>query len=797
MKIIADTSSDTTTILPLRSLRCVILLCLTVTVGLLGAKVVLSHVRLIFFILALISNSALLIRVALQSKHQAAVRRWLRVCSGSDLGGATNSAVSSSTTPVYGVGWGWLLLGWLVLAGALAGLEMMQPYYFAQDDNLVYNPPVLVSCQSLERGVFPTWNPYELMGEVTSSQTDHALTYPFTYLAYFIARHILGQQYLFNDVFCILHLLLGYAAMYWAARVLDMRPALAMLAALAAVLSGCALIMGRSYFHTTPVLVWMPLLIVAVAKLQQGAVNWRWVLFTGGVIGFACHSGNGQMWTYEVCFFLLAVGLAVSVRAIAPRAALWVLPALLLGLAIGAPLIVPQAIFASGLPRVGRWGGGISAGLAAMLLPYPLARAPHPNGWGSTDLQYMGEFYYSGTLFVAIAGLCWLAGAGLVIACHCDSKLVRDLVARNLWLLCAGVAFDLALGPEGISWPLTSVLPIFKWYTGPFKLLLYLNIFIVLGAGVVLERILRQAPRPQSWEKGLVVSSCALVLYQVSLARPSFYSYGDKPYPVMPQPMRHLLSFEGTGTPQRTMPFAPERSAAPGYLLGMKHSVPCLYNVLSTSGYNPFVALTAPNRGADAAFARDPLAAAHAYGVGWLVEHRLAEHPLWEPNHVLSPMQPGQLHMLHVLKRYAHRKLVLPEVSIWELKGSDPLAFAVSRPAQALPLRYSQVGVDVDVTRLPTGGRVVVNILQRPYMQARAGALPLSITADAWGRMVVAVPAGAKLLTVRYVPPWRAGFACGAALWVLAILCMAGLTQITHHKDTKDTKKSQRESRKW
>ena len=64
------------------------------------------------------------------------------------------------------------------------------------------------------------------------------------------------------------------------------------------------------------------------------------------------------------------------------------------------PLAVPQWIETALAPRDFPHGGnGIFPGLLSFLVPSPLVISPPPELWGSDNVKWMGQFYYSGTLF--------------------------------------------------------------------------------------------------------------------------------------------------------------------------------------------------------------------------------------------------------------------------------------------------------------------------------------------------------------------------------------------------------------
>src|SRR3990170_2562387 len=123
-------------------------------------------------------------------------------------------------------------------------------------------------------------------------------------MAYAIARDVLGNEYATVEVFAIFHILAGYAATYWASRLVGMGRMSAFAVSLSFVLSGSVLIMGRSWHTFIPAVLWMPLWVVAVMKMANGPVSWKWFLGTGAVVGIAYHGEFPQIWVYSMGFFV-------------------------------------------------------------------------------------------------------------------------------------------------------------------------------------------------------------------------------------------------------------------------------------------------------------------------------------------------------------------------------------------------------------------------------------------------------------------------------------------------------------
>ena len=140
--------------------------------------------------------------------------------------------------------WCRLAAGAAVPAAALVMIEIFQPFYFTQDD--VFSARVarhdLYGPQSLFRR-------HSRLGSLSVAgrslgQPGWPNSIPPTCLAYFIARYLLGNEYLTAEVFAVLHLVVGYLLVYWLSRKVGMRPALAAAAGLSLTLSGFLLIVG-------------------------------------------------------------------------------------------------------------------------------------------------------------------------------------------------------------------------------------------------------------------------------------------------------------------------------------------------------------------------------------------------------------------------------------------------------------------------------------------------------------------------------------------------------------------------
>ena len=250
----------------------------------------------------------------------------------------------------------WLVAAFLVLAICGVVLENLESYYFTQDDNYSqFFPGMLAGCRAAFAGTFPNWNPHQFLGAPLAEVGTYALTYPPTYLSYALATYVLGDELATVEVFCWMHVVAGLAASFWLGRRLGLPASLSAAMSLSFVLSGYALIGGRSWFYMVPTFAFAPLLGVSLHSLTRRDPTWRWLVGTGVVIGLYFHAGNAQMWAYGVSFYCLALGWCTLAGAIPWRRMFRSLAVLAVGLGVAAPLLVPQFLGIRGLDRkIGR-----------------------------------------------------------------------------------------------------------------------------------------------------------------------------------------------------------------------------------------------------------------------------------------------------------------------------------------------------------------------------------------------------------------------------------------------------------
>ena len=400
------------------------------------------------------------------------------------------------------------------------------------------------------------------------------------------------------------------------------------------------------------------------------------------------------------------------------------------------PLLYNQIDWASDMQRPPAYGLGIEWGLLAILFPHPLTHASFPGNLGLRE--YSTQLYYSGTLFCLATFLAWsmllayrragLPGTGK--ACGCE------MWAGNVWLFSAALMLMISLGPAGIAWPLMSKLPIVS----------------KVNNNPVPGLALFQLSSP-SWRAGLS-SRGYCDLCQIMRHEGGGLGAGDRlgrgPADAVPRfdrPARPVRLWrqavsglaEGDGRSARLdaahrVPsgdrrfaaevYAPGSCAGDGAYLSLRS-----YSVLSYYGDDPLVASKPLFSAGYKRMSDDPLAAAQAYGIRWLLVHKdvmeiydFYKHPEKLKPEEIAKRNPEEFYITHGVGSpppynrifeplYQHSRQVLsyPDVEVREIEGPcRPLAFCESAPDVALPIqserprsegRSWRLGPEADGTR--------------------------------------------------------------------------------------------------
>ena len=602
------------------------------------------------------------------------------------------------------------------------------------------------------------------MGAPTTSMGVYSLTYPITYLSYFFSRFILRHELWTLEVYSILHIFAGYFSFYWAARCYRVRAALATLAALCTVLCGWLLIAAASWFYVSPIFVYVPLMIVAVAKLEKSNVGWKWVVALAIVIGLFFHAGNVQFWVYGMMFLWITLFILKWSGQIDWSKMFYATAATLLGVALVCPLLIPQFLQTRDSVRVmSPETGQVVRQWQAVLLPGPWVNASSPANSIEPAWKTGGLIVYSGTTF----SLFFI----LLLTCFVFYRFDRKAIGQNTWTVGAVIAWFASMGLGGIVWPIMVRLPLLSKFRIPMKFLGFFDIFTVLIGAVVLQRIMLRVRRQQLIVGGIAVLTASLLVAVCLMPLPTWYTYPIKPYPMAQSVLEHIPN--ATTRQQRILSLALMRSSSPDYWQEIPHNLPTIYQVPALLGYDPLVGLSATFRKVDENLKTHLLRSCQEYGVEYVFLPNDFDNPRLSGTAWYAPMEKYPPVPRSEVPPVVAAATVLfhnDELSILHVPDAKPLAFAENAPATSLPVKLGTNGFDVDVASV-AGTRVIANFLWYPEMRAELDGQVINTRADSWQRIAIDVPTGARKVQVRFVSEWRKGFLCAMLAALAAIAC--------------------------
>ena len=368
------------------------------------------------------------------------------------------------------------------------------------------------------------------------------------------------------------------------------------------------------------------------------------------------------MWLYTVLFLILLALLLAAGRAVPWTRAARVIPVLLLGAGLSAPLLIWQADETADLIRGGGEGHSLAeGGLEHVLLP--LGPLISNEAWGGLKASFQNEVYYCSTLFVLATAL----GLACLLALDRQRRFAEFVPAamKSVWLVLAFVALVYGLGPAGALWSITARLPVFNKLNGAVKFIAFFNLFAILGGALVCQRVMKNKPRLL---KQVAIATFAMTALHVLFAKASFYSYSDHQYSSPPEVVRSLLS---NPHPERFLPVAANRSVQPGFSGSLALNFSTVAGLVSAFGYDPLVEQTPANQRVRKWLKADPRAAARTFGISWLLLDQSAIDPTDTSDVELRPVFEGtEQQFYHVFLEDADRVVRAGRATLVHIPGS-------------------------------------------------------------------------------------------------------------------------------
>jgi uncharacterized membrane protein YfhO len=173
------------------------------------------------------------------------------------------------------------LLGMTVLY--LAVLELRFPLFFLQDDAYAgWLPNVVQNWNSLfSGGQFSFYDFHRLLGIPTLAMGQSAVFYPPAYLSMALSLLFVGDFYITVEIMAFMHILLGIISMFYLVKKLSGgNDLISILSAVIFMFSAYVLFVGAAWLIVTVVAGYLPLLLLLSIKMHENNQK-RWYIFYG------------------------------------------------------------------------------------------------------------------------------------------------------------------------------------------------------------------------------------------------------------------------------------------------------------------------------------------------------------------------------------------------------------------------------------------------------------------------------------------------------------------------------------
>ncbi len=674
----------------------------------------------------------------------------------------------------------WFLFGLLFVVVSLFYLEIfIQKYYFIQDDNYAqFFPVILSACESFfHQGLFPEINPYQLTGLPTSSVMVYSLTYPITYLSYWIAENLLKNELYLLEVYAFIHLIMAYILSYKAAKITNVKSSYSVLYAICYTLSGFSLIIGRSWYYMLPIVSLAPCIIVAIQHIRQHKFNISYYLITISSFTLMFYAGNIQMFIYALMFYFIAILCLYLLKKITFSEVIKsTIPIVFCFI-----LSLPQTyVLADLMKDIDRNPWDIMQSTDNYFISFIIPGFVL-NKFGLMDqlfYKYLGQTYYSGSILFCIALL-----SSIFIMFKSQRK--KTALYNNLLLFLGIIALIFSFGTKGIIYPLLHSLPVFNKFVNPIKFLIFINLFFNLGGAIILSKLINKK-RTEVLIFGMVI---LLMILHIKHSNCAQYLYKSASY--------YKINSIETKLPEvtkyRVFSYAPLRTNREDISATMVMNFPTYYKIPAIDAYDDrietllkdslFVYSKMHNldtRTCGELFIdKNLFDMLPEYGVKYFIYQDIQNNVFYSYSSIFNKTNDKMI-VSYINKNYQKIFVQNDDIIYYEIPKPKPLAF--DEKISPLPIEFNTQGAIVDLKGVKLPQKITVNMIHRKHYNAYGDGKLLEIEPDEYNRMVVNVPQGVKKIVLKYHSPWEKGI----LLMLIMLSIFTPLSYILHKKGEKN-----------
>lgn len=633
-----------------------------------------------------------------------------------------------------------LLLGALIICLVFIYIEYTSPYNFTKDDNFAqFLPTTLEGLKQIFNGDFPYLNLHQYLGTQIFETGTYAVFYPVTIISYFLAHYVFSNDFWTFEIFVLIHLILGFIAVFLFLSTKIKRKTISLWGALAFIFSGYLLIATSNWYYVIPSAVFLPLMLYYSEKNSEN--NIRNTIFWGILRGIYFYSGNAQYFAFACMFELLYLILIVYQKEGKIRIKDFekYFISIIITLIIACPLLFSQLGVVQESPRAGSNTIGYLFSLPTYpqelligsLFTYPLAKSTNYFAYSSSSFS---EIYFSGAIFSII-----FIFAGSYFIWKYGKKSLKKI--SPLFFL-ALLSILLSFGIFGLIYCFGAIIPIIKSFSSPFKITLFTNFFVVCFGAIAMDLFAtKMEENKKDYKKILAVLAIffgLIIIYHINVCtKTSWTYYGDSP------PL-NLSKYEGLNLNGRIISVFTNSSFDPRLVkystydkrsneeMFLSQSFSTYYGIDNIAGYEPFIdKLTFEKIQLSRMGLSDRtlnLTSLREYGV----------------QYVFIPNESLKFHpeISELKQRYNDGELV-----IIEIKDARGLVFSENGMVN-YTLEGSRIKIEINGTK---SQNITVNLLYKKNYFVKLNGVSTKIEQDSLGRMYFAVPDGKNEIEFYYV----------------------------------------------
>lgn len=646
-----------------------------------------------------------------------------------------------------------------VVMGILFLETFVQKYYFVNDDNFSqFLPVILNACEGFfEKGLFPEINPYQFMGLPTSAVGTYALTYPVTYLSYYIAKVFFNNPLYILDVFASIHIIIAYILAFIAAKKCNVKNCYAWLVGICYCLSGFSLIASRSWYYMAPIVAYAPIIVIGLQHIiQNKKIDFNYLICGALTVALLVYAGNIQMLAYACVFYSLGVMLLLFNKQISFSKFLLSLMPIILGGILTFPQVYTTFYLLKDIDRI-PWEvqGSIISKLLSVIIPNFVLYGLHITDEHWT--KYNGQILYSGTIFITISFAYTLLFCILISILKNKKEIFKYFIKENIFIILGLVAVIFSFGECGYLWTILHSLPIFNKFIQPIKMVIFFDLFLIISGAIILSKI------KLSKKYVIIINSLVLLLMSLHLAcsNSAFFRFDYVNYPDIKPVISKIPDIQN----HRIYSYSPERAIDKNYPLTLILNFSTYYKIPSINAYdNRLEILLTENI--------DIYKILHTYTLmpygyvtnlddkinKYIQEYGVKYFIVYKEKDMtyLTASDTKKIKKIEnfINKNYKYL-FTYQGIEYYEVDNPKPLAY--DETIKALPIEFNTQGAIIDLkdARLPQ--KITVNMLNRNNYNAYGDGNLLTIKPDEYNRMVVDVPKGTKQLVIKYHSPWEKG----------------------------------------